>query len=130
MTEVQEGAIQGLRDAEDLMNHGGLHWVQGTFEYVFSDTGEVLYCLIGGVSKSLTGEARPLGRVMPEAYAVAIRALAKAIVGDKMESRAAVPLSTLELLVMDWNDKDGRKWGGVKRVIRKAIRLIEAGEVR
>jgi hypothetical protein len=128
-----EKVIQGLRDAVELMNDGGAHWLKGG--YISRRlSGEKSYCSMGAVFATAGGWFQPNGQLDPTAPTLdwdllnAMTAeLVRTLGGEPrwVWPTPAVHPAVEGMMVISFNDSDGRSWTEVKSLFESTIERLE-----
>jgi len=121
----EQVAAEALREAQQLMNDKGAHWIQGQF-FAKVDDGSMGYCSVGALNKAL-------GKKSGAERDLALVTLAEVINPDFREEYAeeypddgeGYIVGHAEEVVINWNDFDDRDWTDVKDAFSRARRRLQ-----
>lgn len=119
-----------LRAARRLMNNSGAHWTRGQLRRTNRNTGEVSYCMVGGVCEAIGVRGANEGYRVPKVARPALMALAQSILDDSYIIRdkfkwsapkGKVPDIDVAVSVITYANDNEATWEDVRRWIGKAV---------
>lgn len=131
MTFEKEMLADLLRDARELMNDTGRHWVQGSFQRpVHGDDGTVEYgyCSYGAIGHVTDG--RPIEQLYAVRTALCVElgkdeAIANTPLDSELEASQDEEGNAYSRLVT-FNDTEGRRWEEVEGAFRRTEDRLRA----
>ncbi len=103
---VLRAALRNLKTSLKLFGFRGKYWIKGEYQQ-YNDNGQNQFCLMGAAEK-----VNGIGEWV-----------AKNALWEAIEQTEAKPSRFYS--VENWNDRKGRKWSEVRKLILKAQRIVQ-----